>query len=140
MSRLVLTQNVREYRQTIPHHVSRQDAVLEVGCAWGTTSTILHRHAGLLVAIDKGMSLPAARTRHPQIRFERLDGFDMTAIRALGIAFTKVYLDISGCRRICDVIKLISAHESVFQPDTIVVKSSRLKRLVSRSEIWGEVR
>jgi hypothetical protein len=65
-------------------------------------------------------------------RFEQIDGFDVSWVGQLGYSFTKVYIDISGCGDIYDVIKMVTMYEAVFRPETIVVKSTKLKRLVSR--------
>jgi hypothetical protein len=136
VSRIIVTQGVKEYRQTIPHCVTRDDVVLEIGCAWGTTSALLCKHAKYVVAIDKGQSLPAARQTYPHIHFEQIDGFDVARVRSLGLAFNKVYIDISGCRELDAVIKMIRMYEAVFAPEIIVVKSTRLKRLVSKCTVW----
>jgi len=136
MSRIIVTRGVKEHRSTIPYCVSGEDTVLEIGCAWGTTSALLHRSAKQLVAIDKGESLPAARQKHPHIRFEQIDGFDVSRVLKLGFRFDKVYIDISGCRRITDVLKMVSMYESAFAPEIIVVKSTALKRLLQRCTLW----
>jgi hypothetical protein len=39
-------------------------------------------------------------------------------------------------RDIYDVIKIVSMYEAVFQPEIIVVKITKLKRLVSRCVVW----
>jgi hypothetical protein len=136
MSRIIVTQGVQEYRQTIPHCITKRDVVLEIGCACGTTSARLYRHAGYVVGIDKGAALLIARKTYPHIRFEQIDGFDVSRVRQLGYSFTKVYIDISGCRDIYDVIKMVTMYEAVFRPEIIVVKSTKLKRLVSRCHVW----
>lgn len=138
MSHIVLTRGVREYRRTIPIHVTGEDIVLEIGCACGTTSARLYQHAGYAVAIDKGKALARARETYPHIHFEQMDGFDVTRVRQLGFDFTAVYIDISGCRGIHPVISMVLSYEAVFDPGVIVVKSTMLKRLVARCAVWGE--
>jgi len=81
-------------------------------------------------------ALPIAKRTHPHIHFEQIDGFDISRVRQLGYSFTKVYIDISGCRDIYDVIKMVAVYEAVFRPEIIVVKSTKLKRLVSRCVVW----
>jgi len=137
MARIIVTRGVKEYRQTIPHCIDRLDTVLEIGCAWGTTSALLHRRAGRLVAIDKGKSLLSARERYPRIQFEQIDGFDISRVLRLGVRFTKVYIDISGCRAIADVLAMVSAYESACRPQLIIVKSTALKRLLERATAWS---
>ena len=112
MSRIIITKGVKQYRRTIPACVNQNDIVLEVGCAWGTTSNILYRYAGYVVAIDKGASLPTAKQTYPYIHFEQMDGFDIARIKTLNLAFTKIYVDISGCREITDVIKIVRSLRS----------------------------
>lgn len=136
MKRLILTKGVKEYRQTIPYYVVSQDIVLEIGCAWGTTSERLYQHAGYLVAIDKGKSLPTARETYPHIHFEQIDGFNVSRVIELGYWFNKIYIDISGCRDIHAVIRMVNMYDAVFDPEVMVVKSTKLKRLVARAEVW----
>ena len=136
MSRIIITKGVKQYRQTIPSCISKQDTVLEVGCAWGTTSNILYHYAGYLLAIDKGASLPTAKETYPHIQFEQIDGFDISRLKGMNLAFTKIYIDISGCREITDIIRIIRIHETVFSPEIIVVKSSKLKYFVEKCEVW----
>ena len=136
VSQIILTKGVKEYRQTIANYVIKEDVVLEIGCAWGTTSVLLYEHAKYVVAIDKGESLTTAKKTYPQIHFEKIDGFNVSQVRKLGLDFNKIYIDISGCRKICDVIKMITVYEAVFDPEIIVVKSTKLKSLVSMSKVW----
>ncbi len=82
------------------NYVSDQDTVLEIGCAWGTTSNLLYKRGKYVVAIDKGKSLALAKKEYSHIHFEQLDGFDISAVLRLGIKFNTVYFDISGCRKI----------------------------------------
>jgi hypothetical protein len=137
MARIIVTRGVREYRRTIPHCVDGSDTVLEIGCAWGTTSALLDKRAGRLVAIDKGKSLPAARRRYPEIRFEQIDAFDVSRVLRLGLRFNKIYIDISGCRGLADVVTMVRAYESTFEPELIVVKSTALKGLLARATAWS---
>lgn len=137
-ARIVVTQNVSEYRATIPVCVHKDDTVLEIGCAEGITTQRLFRHCKEVIGIDKGESLPKARERYPWIRFERIDGYDVDSILKLGKQFSKIYIDISGSRDPVDVLSMVRKHEAVFKPELIVVKSSRLKNLLKRCEIWQE--
>ena len=139
MSRIIITKGVKQYRQTIPYCVNKKDTVLEVGCAWGTTSNMLYQYAGCVVAIDKGASLPTAKRTYPHIHFEQMDGFDIGRIKGLNLIFTKVYIDISGCREITDIVKIIRIYDAVFHPEIIVVKSSNLKYFVEKCEVWSRI-
>lgn len=134
----VLTRGVKEYRSTIPHFVNENDVVLEVGVAWGTTTVILDRYAKKVVGIDPGKSLATAIETYPHIQFEPIDGFDIRAILSLGYKFTKIYIDISGCRRLLDVMNMATKHAAALRPDVIVIKSTQLKGFVSNCIIWSE--
>lgn len=138
MSRVIITKGVKQYRQTIPSFINKEDTVLEVGCAWGTTSNILYQYAGHVVAIDKGASLPTAKRTYPHIHFEPIDGFDIARIKGLNLAFTKIYIDISGCREITDIVKIVQIYDAVFSPEIIIVKSSHLKYFAEKCEVWDK--
>lgn len=137
----VATRGVKEYRATIPQLVRASDSVLEVGCEWGTTTALLASQAGLVIGSDVSREVvEQARRKHPGIRFEALDGFDVRALLQLEIPFTKIYLDLSGLsgyRSLLDLIALLNTYSSVLRPDTIVVKSGALKNFASRCRAWS---
>ena len=137
---IVATANVKEYRDTIPHYVGTDDVVLELGWEWGTTSVLLAERAREVVATDVSPEcVEQARKKHPGIRFEVLDGFDLAAALRLGTDFTKIYIDISGLsgyRSLLDAIALVQAYASVFRPEAIVIKSQSLKRFISGCVAW----
>lgn len=135
---IVVTRGVDEYRATIPYYVQKDDIVLEIGAAWGTTSQLLHERAAKVVAIDKGDSLPTAIETYPHIQFEQIDGFDISAILKLGYKFNKVYIDISGSRELLTVIEIVNKYSAALKPEVIVVKSTRLKRLARSLVVWEE--
>jgi predicted rRNA methylase YqxC with S4 and FtsJ domains len=135
---IVLTSGVSEYRRTIPRYVRPDDVVLEIGCAWGTTSARLHRRAARLVAVDKGDSLPEARRQYPEVHFEQLDAFDLGAVHRVCPEADVIYIDISGCRRIQTVVQMVDMYEKAYRPRVMVVKSTQFKGLVSRCTLWGE--
>lgn len=137
-SLIILTKGVKEYRRTIPYFINKNDIVLEIGCAWGTTSNLLYKHAKYLVAIDKGKSLPAAKKKYPHIHFEQIDGFDIRGVMGLGFKFNKIYIDISGCLSMFDIIRMVRMYDSVFKPEVIVVKSSNLKRFAANCVVWDK--
>jgi len=134
---IIVTENVSEYRATIPECVNQDDTVLEIGCAEGTTTRRLSQQCKDVIGIDKGASLLIAQKRHPGIRFEQIDGYDIPSILKLGKKFNKIYIDISGSRDHIDVLSIIRKHESVFKPELIVVKSSKLKKLLEKCRIWS---
>lgn len=136
---IIVAGDANEYRATISRCIKDEDIVLEIGCAEGTTTVKLAEHCSDVVGIDKGGSLPKARSRYPWVRFEQIDGFDIPGIKALGKQFTKIYIDISGNRDVSTVIPLIQKHEAVFKPELIVVKNSKLKKLLRKCSIWEDV-
>jgi SAM-dependent methyltransferase len=137
----VATRGVKEYRDTIPELVSTSDRVLELGCEWGTTTQLLAQCADLVIGADVSHEvIERARLRHPGIRFEVLDAFDIGSLLDIGVQFTKIYLDlsgISGYRSLLDVIALINGYAAVLKPETIVVKSGALKDFATRCRAWS---
>jgi 2-polyprenyl-3-methyl-5-hydroxy-6-metoxy-1,4-benzoquinol methylase len=143
-TRFVATRNVKEYRETIPAWVSKEDVVLEIGCEWGTTTRLLAPQCREVIGTDISEECIAeARKRHPEIRFEVLDAFDVRAVLNLGKQFTKVYIDISGIsgyRSLLDVIALLTMYATVLRPQAIIVKSGALKHFASRCLPWRSER
>lgn len=139
----IATRGVKEYRATIPDLVHTSDTVLELGCEWGTTTALLAHHAGLVIGSDVSRGVvEQARLRHPGIRFEVLDAFDVLSLLRLEVPFTKVYLDLSGVsgyRSLLDLIALLNSFAAVLRPDAIVVKSGALKDFASRCRTWNRV-
>lgn len=130
MYKLIVTKGVKEYRATIPLYIYKRDIVLEIGFAWGTTTNLLYKACRKVVGIDKGESYFTAIKNYPLIEFHKIDGFDISRVLKLGYKFNKIYIDISGCRGIFDVIKMVQMYKGAFNPKLIVVKSSRLKRFL----------
>jgi hypothetical protein len=143
-TRFIATRGVQEYRATIEPLVTPEDVVLELGCEWGTTTSLLARRCHQVIGTDVSPECIArARRTHPALRFEVLDAFDVRAALLLGQRlerpFTKVYLDLSGLssyRALLDVIALMNMYATVLRPDTIVVKSGSLKRFASHCAAW----
>jgi len=135
---IIVTRDVSEYRATIPQCVNEDDVVLEVGCAQGTTTRKIWEHCKDVTGIDKGKSILKAIENYPEIRFEQMDGFDLSGIRRLGKQFSKIYIDISGNRDPVDVLRMIRKHEAVFKPELIVVKSSKLLKMLRKFTIWDD--
>lgn len=133
---ILLTKGVSEYRATIPKFITKGDIVLEIGFAWGTTTALLAQYAKKAVGIDKGESYDEAVRMYPELELHKLDGFDIRSVLDLGLKFNKIYIDISGCRSIFDVVKIVLMYKNAFKPELIVVKSSKLKAFVSDCEVW----
>lgn len=134
--KIILTKGVKEYRQTIKNYITPQDTVLEIGFAWGTTTELLSKVCKHVVGIDKGESYFKAIKQYPKLELYKIDCFNIREVLALGYKFNKIYIDISGCRELNTMIKIVKMYEQVFKPELIVVKSSKLKRLVAKCEVW----
>lgn len=140
-TRFVGTRGVKEYRASIPLWVNDSDTVLEIGCEWGTTTKLLAEHALSVVGTDVSPDvIERARERHPHIRFETLDAFDVRGALDLKEDFTKIYIDmsgISGYRSLLDLIALLNSYAAVLRPEAIVVKSGALKHFATRCIPFG---
>jgi len=138
----IATRGVKEYRATIDRWVGGDDDVLEIGCEWGTTTALIAPRCRSVIGTDvSGECVERARREHPDIRFEVLDGFDVRAAAALGEAFTKVYIDISGLsgyRSLLDAIALLQMYATVLRPEAIVIKSGALKQFAARCRPWRD--
>ncbi|MCC6442109.1 MAG: class I SAM-dependent methyltransferase, partial [Armatimonadetes bacterium] len=96
-TKFIATRGVEEYRETIPAWVNENDTVLEIGCEWGTTTVQIAPRCKEVIGTDVSPEcIERARQKHPDIRFEVLDAFDVRAALDLGRQFTKVYIDMSG--------------------------------------------
>lgn len=139
-TRIVATRGVQEYRETIPVYVKPDDMVLELGCEWGTTTELLAKHCSFVLGTDVSLQcIERARVMRPHLQFAVLDAFDVRAACNLGFPFNKIYLDLSGLssyRALLDVISLANMYATMFQPDTIVIKSGSLKRFASLCTAW----
>ena len=136
----VATRGVREYRATIPALVEPGDVVLELGCEWGTTTALLAARCSEVVGTDISLEcVGRARQRHPGLRFEVLDAFDVRAALALGRPFSVIYIDVSGLsgyRALLDAIALLTMYATVFRPRAIVAKSGALKQFAAHCRAW----
>jgi len=139
-TKFIATRGVKEYRETIPLWVTSDDVVLEIGCEWGTTTALIAPHCREVIGTDISPDcIERARQRHPGIRFEVLDGFDVRAALNLGKQFTKIYIDMSGMsgyRSLLDVIALLTMYATVLRPKAIIIKSGALKQFASYCIPW----
>ena len=140
-TRFVLTRGVREYRETIAEWVAPEDTVLELGCEWGTTTVLIAPRCRAVIGADVSSEvIERARERHPEIRFEVFDAWDVRAALDLDVAFSKVYVDLSGLsgyRSLLDATALLQMYATVLRPEAIVVKSGALKHFASHCVPWA---
>ena len=139
-TRFIATRNVKEYRETIPIWVCKDDVILEIGCEWGTTTVLIAPHCKEVIGTDVSSEcIERARREHPGIRFETLDVFDVHAAMSFGKQFSKIYIDVSGFsgyRSLLDVISLLTMYATVLHPETIIIKSGSLKHFASLCTPW----
>jgi len=118
--------------------------VLEIGCEWGTTTAQIAPHCKEIIGTDISPEcIERARQKHPDIRFEVLDAFDVRAALDFGKRFTKIYIDMSGFsgyRSLLDTIALLTMYGTVLRPDAIIIKSGALKQFVSHCIPWRSER
>ena len=136
----IATRGVEEYRQSIQTWVKSTDTVLEIGCEWGTTSTLIHNVCKNLIATDISLDcIERARQQYPEIRFETLDAFNIKAAMKFGDHFSKIYIDMSGLssyRALLDVIALLNQYAAIFEPAAIIIKSGSLKQFAKNCIAW----
>ncbi len=139
-TKFVGTRGVKEYRASIARWVDKSDVVLEIGCEWGTTTTLLARQCKEVLGTDISPDcIERARERYPDLQFDVLDAFDVLAAQKLGRRFDKIYIDMSGLsgyRSLLDTISLLTMYATVLRPKAIVVKSGALKHFAANSTAW----
>jgi SAM-dependent methyltransferase len=145
---IIGTRGVHEYRSTIPYTVRPTDAVLEVGCHFGTTTTLLQDHGQYCIGVDVGSKIiKEADKRHSGVCFRVGDAWKTAALLRLQqeyyqesqtsgrIGFDVVYIDVgglSGSDGLLEAIHLISSIRYALEPRCIVIKSLCMQRLSSR--------
>ena len=137
----IATRGVEEYRQTIERWVRPSDYILEIGCEWGTTSTLIYEKCRNIIATDISLDcIKVAREKYPEIQFETLDAFNIKEAMKLGTKFSKIYIDMSGLssyRALLDVIALLSQYAAIFEPEAIIIKSGSLKNFAKNCIAWN---
>jgi hypothetical protein len=137
---IVGTRGVSEYRASIPSYIFPNDKVLEIGCEWGTTTELLVKYSQNVLATDiSSECLDRAKQMRPTLRFEKLDVSDIKTAMSFGIAFTKMYIDVSGFsgyKSFLDVVALCDMYSSIFPLEAIVIKSGAIKNFARRCIAW----
>lgn len=78
ITKFVGTRGVQEYRESIDEWIDASDDVLELGCEWGTTTTVIAERARSVIGTDiSAKCINRAREIYPEIRFEVLDAYDV---------------------------------------------------------------
>ena len=156
---IVATVGVAEYRRTIDIVVQPGDAILEVGCHMGTSTSLLSERAqvstgGYCIGIDIGSSIiQEAKKRYPDLFFEVSDAWDTSNLLRIQKGYTKrhhdknsrcgfdvVYIDLgglSGKDGILESLMLLSSLEHALEPRCLVIKSKCMRQLSSTlSSFW----
>ena len=136
---LIITgSDVAEYRSVIPTLVSPGDAVLEVGCHFGTTTSLLHSAVGpngLCVGVDVGASIiRAAKDKHPHVDFRVGDAWATGGLSHLSPTRTwdLVFVDVGGLSSadgVLEALALVRSLGAALDPRAVVIKSKCLQAL-----------
>jgi len=133
---------VESYRDTIPYVVRPNSRVLEIGCHFGTTTSLIAKATqspDTVVGIDIGkVCIDRATKKYNGIWFEVLDAWDTASILKLhspsSSSFDAIYVDvggISGADGLFEALglvrQLINAYKSSGKLQCIVVKSRCLR-------------
>ncbi len=159
---------VNEYRRTIPHILKPGDDVIEVGCHFGRTTTLLNDAVnadsdstkGFCIGVDIGPKIVAtARKEHPSIPFEVVDAWKTLELLKVKVNHTgtskhdshsasttlgydAVYADIgglSGANGLLESLALLDALGNGLEPSCIVIKSLCMNRLASQLVAFSNV-
>ncbi len=141
---IIITSDVLEYRRKIRELISKDDHVLEIGCASGKTTKILAEICAKVYAIDK--SLPEVNraknilSKYENAFVECLDAFDIKSILSrvrenLGGKVDVILIDIGGLEDPGKVISLLWRYLHIFKPRLIIVKNALLKRIAKAIKI-----
>jgi SAM-dependent methyltransferase len=159
---ILATVGVQEYRNTIEHVVRPEDAVLEVGCHFGTTTAILDEVGDYCIGVDVGSKIIAqAQNKYPHIQFSVGDAWKTAALLRIQqdfynsskqqqqqqqqlpnssghdrkIGFDVVFVDVgglSGSDGLLEAIALVSSIRYALEPRCIVIKSLCMQRLSTK--------
>lgn len=129
---LVVAENWSEYRSCIPYCISSTDTVLEVGCGNGVTTSLLSQTCSRAVGVDMSEALiTEARERFPALEWHAMDARLAGPLSKLA-TFDAIFIDLNGSRETEVLLSLVDAYEAVLKPALIVVKSNKLKHLISK--------
>ncbi len=135
-TKIYLTRDVKEYRKIAKKLVSKDDIVLEVGCGFGKTSSLLSRIAKKVIGIDKSEEVieNARKLERNNLKFYLIDANEVRKLLKLREKFSVILLDISGSARPWEVLRLSLKLIKVFKPKALIIKNWKLKRFFERVE------
>lgn len=149
-TRVVVCENVREYRRAAKQLVTQVDSVLEIGCHTGETTRFISESAGIVLGVDQVLehireaeSLVLSGTS-----FAMGDVFDSRFVQKLAAlvsppegvkpAFSVVFVDISDNPEVATLVRLQDILLAILKPRPalLVFKSQTLKSLLFNCELW----
>lgn len=120
-----------DFRTAAQNLVGPADVVLEVGCADGITTNLIHKYAADVVGIDTAAGVIAkAKQRYPTVDFRQMDGTDLEAVQQLRPSFDKVFVDIAGVISLEALLPMLARLDDALQPGLVVVKSKALAKVI----------
>jgi hypothetical protein len=146
---IIAAHGVAEYRAMIPHVLRQGDAVIEIGCHFGTTTNLLHRYVGptgVCLGVDIGVAIvKSARTKHPDVRFCTADAWATHSLAAVAPkgGWSVVFVDVgglSGADGLMEALALVRSLGAALAPRAIVIKSECLRSFASSLRPWCLVR
>ena len=106
--------------------------MLEVGCGNGVTTSLLSQSATRAIGVDMSVALiEEAKARFPSLEWHAMDARIAGPLAKLA-HFNAIFIDLNGSREMETLLPMIDAYEAVLRPALIVVKSNKLKHLISK--------
>lgn len=82
---------MQDYRNSAAAYLTKEDIVVELGCAQGCSTAVFAAHAKEAIGVDASKSqFETASARYPHIKFVHADAFDVMSILKLGKSLDKV--------------------------------------------------
>ena len=159
------TVGVEEYRKVIPSVVKEGDSILEVGCHFGTSTSILSEAVGVhgyAMGVDVGPKIiQGAKQKYPHIPFYIGDAWkvaellrhqkayienrneDTNKMTARKVGFDCIFVDVgglSGGDGLLEAMMLVATLLNGLEPRTLVIKSQCMRRLSSRLTPYWHIR
>ncbi|PCN51003.1 hypothetical protein B6U99_01675 [Candidatus Geothermarchaeota archaeon ex4572_27] len=136
--RLVVVDDVSEYRRVARSMIRKQDRVLEIGCGSGKTLEAVARLCEKAVGIDKSASeVERARERLAKagnVLVELLDAWRVGDVIRLVRGFMGgvdvLMIDIGGVENPGAVVHMLWRYLHVFRPRLVIVKNRPLRQII----------
>jgi precorrin-6B methylase 2 len=141
MARIFLVSRVSSYRRLARELVGSDDLVIELGSSEGRCTRLLAGRAQRVIAVEKTRD-GCAKTREAVARCDNVDvlcqdAFELKPILDLTPCADAVFVDIGGSAPAWQTMRLAGNYLSIFHPDVLVMRNTRLASFVSSLE-WAE--